>query len=66
VDDLIGRLNIDPGREGMNAFTAGISSKGKPVADASNVSLEFSSLPGMMASSNAVMTNQRDGIYTLH
>ncbi len=65
VNDLKVSLNIDPGHAGMNTFTARITSNGKPVADAKDVSLEFNSVSGMMAASKAAMTNMGNGDYSL-
>jgi copper transport protein len=65
VNDLKVSLNIAPGHAGMNTFTATITSNGKPVVDAKDVSLEFSSVSGMMAASKAAMDNMGDGVYSL-
>ena len=65
VNDLKVSLNIDPGHAGMNTFTARVTSNGKPVVDAKDVSLEFSSMSGMMAASKAAMTNMGNGVYSL-
>jgi hypothetical protein len=65
VNDLKVSLNIDPGHAGMNTFTARITSNGKPVTDAKDVSLEFNSMTGMMAASKAAMTNMGNGVYSL-
>jgi hypothetical protein len=65
ADDLRIRLNINPGRAGNNTFTATITSNGKPVTDAQDVSLEFDPISGMMPASKAAMVNAGNGMYTL-
>ncbi len=65
VADLKVSLTIDPGRAGMNTFTARITSNGQPVIDAKDVSLEFSTQSGMMTASKAAMADMGKGVYTL-
>jgi copper transport protein len=65
ADDLSITLTIDPGRAGMNTFTAVITSGGQAVAGAQDVSLEFRSLSGMLPPSKAAMANQGNGKYSL-
>ncbi len=65
VDDLRITLAINPGTAGINTFNASITSGGAPVADAKDVSLEFSSTSGSVPPSKATMTNQGSGAYSL-
>ena len=65
ADDLRVTLNVDPGRPGVNVFTATITSGGKPVTDAQDVSLEITSRSGMMPPSKAAMAAQGNGVYRL-
>ncbi len=65
ADDLRIMLIIDPGKPGINTFTASITAGGKPLTDAQDVSLEFTSLSGMVPPSKAAMTNLNNGNYTL-
>jgi hypothetical protein len=65
ADDLSITLNIDPGQSGINTFTATITSGGKPVTNAQDVSLEFTSLSGMVPPSKAAMAGQGNGQYRL-
>jgi copper transport protein len=65
ADDLTITLNIDPNRPGLNTFTARLISGGKPVVDAHNVSLEFTSLSGLVPASKATLVGLGNGSYTL-
>jgi len=65
ADDLTVTLNIDPGQPGMNTFNVVITSGGKPVTNAQDVSLEFTSLTGSMPPSKAAMGSQGGGKYSL-
>jgi hypothetical protein len=67
VDDLSVKLNIDPGQAGINTFTATVQviSSRQPVTDAQDVSLEFTSVSGMVPSNKAPMANLGNGIYQL-
>jgi len=65
ADDLTIQLTIDPGRPGINTFTATIISSGKPVTNAQEVSLEFTSITGAVPSSKAALISQGNGIYSL-
>jgi copper transport protein len=65
ADDLSVTLDIVPARPGLNAFTATISSGGHPVTDARDVSLEFTSVSGVMPLTKAAMTGQGNGQYLL-
>jgi copper transport protein len=65
ADDLTIQLTIDPGQPGINTFTATITSGGKPVTNAKQVSLEFKSLTGMVPASKADLTSQGNGIFKL-
>jgi copper transport protein len=65
ADDLTITLSVDPARVGMNTFIATLTSEGKPVSDARDVSLEFSSLSGMVPPSKAAMLSQGNGSYLL-
>jgi copper transport protein len=65
ADDLTIQLTIDPGQPGINTFTATITSGGKPVTNAQQVSLEFKSLTGMVPASKADLTSQGNGIFKL-
>jgi hypothetical protein len=49
VNNLKVSLTIDPGHAGMNTFASRITSHSQPVWDAKDVSLEYNSIPGMMA-----------------
>jgi copper transport protein len=64
ADDLSVKLSIDPFQPGINTFTVTLTSSGKPVIDAKNVSLEFTDLSGMVPAAKAPMTVQ-GGVYTL-
>ena len=63
--DLNVTLKINPGRPGINTFTATITSNGWLVTDAQDVSLEFNNLSGMVPASKAAMTAVGNGVYTL-
>src|SRR5271157_1181826 len=65
ADDLTISLNIQPARVGINSFTAKISAGGKPLTNASQVSLEFEGYSGKIAPSSAKMVSQGNGTYTL-
>ncbi len=65
ADDLSVMLNVNPGRSGLNTFTAFLTSNEKPVADAQDVSIEFNSLSMEMPASKAHLANQGDGKYSL-
>jgi copper transport protein len=65
ADDLQVSLRIDPGQPGLNTFLVTIRSAGKPVSDAKDVSLEFSSLTGRVPASKAPMVNMGNGSYRL-
>jgi hypothetical protein len=65
ADDLRVKLAIDPFHPGINTFTVSITSGGKPVTGAKDVSLEFTDLSGMVPPSKAPMVNQGNGVYTL-
>ncbi len=65
ANDLSITLTIDPGRPGLNTFTATITSAGKPVTNAQNVSLEFTSLSGMLPPSKADMIDLGNGKFSL-
>ena len=65
ADDLSVKLSIDPFQPGVNTFTVTITSGGKPVSDAKDVSLEFTDLSGMVPAAKAPMTVQGSGVYTL-
>lgn len=65
ADDLTINLNIDPNRPGINTFTATVKSGGAPVVDARNVSLEFTSLSGMVPASKATLVGLGNGTYSL-
>jgi len=65
ADDLSVTLNISPGKPGINTFTATITSGGVPVTNAQDVSLEFTSMSGMMPASKTPMVNDGNGVYHL-
>lgn len=65
VDDLTVALKVDPALPGMNTFTATITSKGKAVADAQDVAVEFNAMSGMMPMSKASLASQGNGAYSL-
>ena len=65
ADDLTISLNIDPNRPGLNTFTAALVSGGKPVVNAQNVSLEITSLSGMVPASKATLVGLGNGTYRL-
>ncbi len=65
ADDLTVKLTINPGSPGINTFTAAISSAGQAVTNAQDVSLEFTSVTGMVPPAKASMTSQAKGRYTL-
>jgi copper transport protein len=65
ADDLSVKLSIDPFQAGINTFTVTITSGGKPVTDAKDVSLEFTDLSGMIPAAKTPMTVQGSGVYTL-
>jgi copper transport protein len=65
ADDLTVLLRIDPARPGMNTFTVTLTSAGKPVINAANVSLEFTSLTGMVPPAKAAMTDLGKGQFSL-
>lgn len=65
ADDLTVTLKLDPGQPGLNTFTTTLKSGGKPVADAQDVSLEFTSLSGMVPPDKAAMTALGNGKYSL-
>ncbi len=59
-------LNIDPNRPGINTFTASLVSGGKPVINAQDVSLEFTSLSGLVPGSKATLVGLGNGTYSLN
>jgi copper transport protein len=65
ADDLRIALNVDPGQPGMNTFTATITAGGRPVTNAQEVSLEITSVSGMIPPGKAVMAEQGGGVYRL-
>ncbi len=65
VDDLTVTLTIDPNKPGTNTFVALVKSGSTLVNNAKSVSLEFTSLSGMVPASKAAMANNNDGSYTL-
>ena len=65
ANDLRITLSVQPGQPGLNTFTAVLTSGGKPVLDAQDVSLEFTSLSGMLPPSKAAMINLGNGRYSL-
>jgi hypothetical protein len=62
--DLSVNLSIDPLQPGINTFLVILTSAGKPVIDAKNVSLEFTNLSGMVPAAKAPITVQANGAYT--
>jgi cytochrome c553 len=65
ADDLSIALNIDPGRVGVNTFTATITANGQPLKNAQDVEMEFTSLSGKVAFSKAQMRDLGNGTYRL-
>ena len=65
ADDLSVKLSIDPFQPGINTFTVTITSSGKLVTNAKDVSLEFTDLSGMVPAAKTPMTVQGSGVYTL-
>lgn len=65
ADDLSVTLTIDPFQPGINTFTVSITSGGKPVTNAKDVSLEFTDLSGMVPAAKTPMMVQGNGVYNL-
>lgn len=65
VDDLEISLEVTPGRPGLNTFLVKVSSGGKPVDSAREVSLQFTPATVELPASSAQLAAQGDGEYTI-
>lgn len=65
VDDLTIDLNITPGKVGLNTFSLKLASGGQPVPNASEVLLRFTPASGKVPPSEATLTSQGDGTYSI-
>jgi copper transport protein len=65
VDDLTIALDIAPGRVGLNTFTLTLTSEGQPVFNTKEVLLRFAPLSGKLPPSEAALSAQGGGQYSL-
>jgi putative copper export protein/mono/diheme cytochrome c family protein len=65
AEDLHVRLEITPGRVGINTFTVTITADGQPLTQAKEVSLQFTPTQASMPPSKVSLAAQGDGVYSV-